>query len=58
MKDKIDGEPVGKTLTENYNLIWGDWLNWCMVDYDIIHILKDFVGYSSWSNFPIKQREL
>jgi hypothetical protein len=48
MKDKIDKEPVGETLTENihkhfcgaYNLIWGDWLNWCMVDYDIIHILK------------------
>jgi hypothetical protein len=34
-KDKINKEPVGKTLTEDihkhfcsgYNLIWGDWLN-------------------------------
>jgi hypothetical protein len=42
MKDKIDKEPVGERLTEEihkhvcggYNLIWGDWLNQCMVDYD------------------------
>jgi hypothetical protein len=55
MKDKIDKEPVGETSTEDihkhfrggYNLIWSDWLNWCMVDYDIICILKDYVGYSS-----------
>jgi hypothetical protein len=62
MKDKIDEEPVGETLTEKihkhshggYNLIWGDWLNRCMVDYDIICILKDYVGYSSWSDVPCK----
>ncbi len=66
MKDKIDKEPVGETLTEDihthfcggYNLIWGDWLNWCMLDYDIICILKDYVGYTSWSDVPIKQRKL
>ncbi len=65
-KDKIDKEPVGETLTEDihkhfcggYNLIWGDWLNLCMVYYDIICISKDYVGYSSWSDVPIKQREL
>jgi hypothetical protein len=46
MKDKINKEPVGETLTEDvhkyfrggYNLIWGDWLNRCMVDYEIICI--------------------
>jgi hypothetical protein len=62
MKDKIDEEPVGETLTEEihkhfrggYNLIWGDWLNQCMVVYDIIRILKDYVGYSSLSDVPIK----
>ncbi len=44
MKEKISKEAVGETLTEEihkhfrggYNLIWGDWLNQCMVDYDII----------------------
>ncbi len=66
MKDKIEEESVGEILTEDvhkhfrggYNLIWGDWLNWFMVDYDIIHILKDYVGYASWSDVTIKQREL
>jgi hypothetical protein len=66
MKDKIDKDPVGETLTEDihkhfcggFNLIWGDWLNRCMVDYDIICILKDYVGYSSWSDVPIQQMEL
>ena len=65
MKDKINKDPVGETLTEDihnhfyagYNLIWSDW-HWCMVDYDIIHILKDYIGYFSWGDVPIKQREL
>jgi hypothetical protein len=66
MKENIGKEPVGETLTEEihkhfcggYNLIWGDWLNWCMVYYDIICILKDYVGYSSWSDVHIKQSSL
>ncbi len=66
IKDEIDKEPIGETLTEDthkhfcggYNLIWSDWLNRCMVDYDIICILKDYVGYSIWSDVPIKQKEL
>jgi hypothetical protein len=66
MKDKINREPAGKILTDKihthfrggYNLIWGDWLNQCMVDYDIIPILKDYVGYTSLSDVPIKQRKL
>jgi hypothetical protein len=39
-----------------YNLFWGDLLNHCMVDYDIIYILKNYVGYSLWSNVPHKQK--
>jgi hypothetical protein len=66
IKDKINKEPVGEKLTEDihkhfcgdYNLIWGYWLNQCMVDYDIIRILKDYVGYTSCSYVLIKQREL
>ncbi len=66
MKDQIDEEPVGETLTEDIHkhfcggfiLIWGDWLNQCMVNYDIICILKDYVGYTSLIDVPIKQREL
>ncbi len=29
-----------------------------MVGYDIICILKDYVGYTHWSDVPIKQRKL
>ncbi len=29
-----------------------------MVDYDIIRILKSYVGYSSWTDVPTKKREL
>jgi hypothetical protein len=29
-----------------------------MVDYDIICTLKDYVGYSSWTDVPSKQRAL
>jgi hypothetical protein len=66
MKDKVDKEPIGEKLTEDihkhfrdgYYLIWDDWLNRCMVDYDVICILNNYVGYSSWSDAPIKQREL
>jgi hypothetical protein len=29
-----------------------------MVNYNIIRILKGYVGYSSWTDVPTKQREL
>ncbi len=33
-------------------------LNCFMVDYDIICILKNYVGYSSWDDVPFNQKEL
>jgi hypothetical protein len=33
-------------------------LNRFMVDYDIIRILKNYVGYSSWDDVPYNQKEL
>jgi hypothetical protein len=39
-------------------LNWDDCLNHWMVDYNIIHILKGYVGYSSWTDVSTKQREL
>ena len=49
---------VGKKLMDDihnhfhvgYKIIWDDYLNQFMVDYDIIQILKGFVGYSIFSN--------
>jgi hypothetical protein len=54
MKGKTIEESVGASLTKDidkycrrgYNLIWSDLLNRCMVDYNIIHILKTYVGYT------------
>jgi hypothetical protein len=52
MKGKTNEESVGASLTKDidkycqrgYNLIWSDLLNRCMVDYNIIHVLKTYVG--------------
>ena len=53
--DKED-EEIGEMLTEDihnqfksgYTLKWNDSLNRFMVDYDIIRVLKDNIGYKSW----------
>ena len=53
--DKED-EEIGEMLTEDihnqfksgYTLKWDDSLNRFMVDYDIIRVLKDNIGYKSW----------
>jgi hypothetical protein len=53
--DKKD-EEIGEMLTEDihnqfksgYTLKWNDSLNRFMVDYDIIRVLKDNIGYKSW----------
>ena len=41
-----------------YNIIWNDTLNHFLVDFDIICILKNRIGYNSWSDVPMDQREL
>ncbi len=33
------------------------WLNRFMVDYDIIRVLKNHVGYESWDDVPTTERE-
>jgi hypothetical protein len=66
LKKKPNEELVAEDLTDDidkyfhagFALHWDDCLNHWMVDYDIICILKGYVGYSSWTNVPTKQREL
>jgi hypothetical protein len=41
-----------------YNIIWYDTLNHFLVDFDIIRILKNHIGYNSQSDVPMDQREL
>ena len=67
LKKKPNEELVAKDLTDDIDkhfcagfvLHWDDCLNHWMVDYVVIPILKEYVGYSSWTtNVPTKQREL
>ncbi len=66
LKKKPDKELVAKDLTDDFDkhfhagfvLHWDDCLNHWVVDYNIICILKGYVGYSSWTDVPTKQREL
>jgi hypothetical protein len=64
MNGSVSKDLVGKKLTNDidaqisggYSISSNDWLNHFMVDYDIIHILKDYVGYTSWSDVPMIER--
>ncbi len=66
LKKKPNEELIAEDLTDDIDkhfcagfvLCWDDRLNHWMVDYDIIHMLKCCVGYSSWTNMPTKQREI
>jgi hypothetical protein len=64
MNGSVSKDLVGEKLTNNmdaqfsggYSICSNDWLNHFMVDYDIIRILKDYVGYTSWSDVPLSER--
>jgi hypothetical protein len=66
LKKKPNEELVDKDITDDIDkhfcagfvLHWDDCLNQWMVDYNIIRILKEYVGYSSWTEVLSKQREL
>jgi hypothetical protein len=51
-------DDIDKHLRAGFVLHWDDCLNHWMVDYDIIRVLKGYVGFSSWTDVPTKQREL
>jgi hypothetical protein len=66
LKKKPNEELVAKDLTDDIDkhlragfvLHWDDCLNHWMVGYNNIRILKEYVGYSSWTDVPSKQWEL
>ncbi len=55
MNGSVSKDLLGEKLTNDmdaqfsggYSISSNDWLNHFMVDYDIIRILKDYVGYTS-----------
>jgi hypothetical protein len=64
MNGSVSNDLVAEKLTNDidaqfsggYSISSNKWLNHFMVDYDIICILKDYVGYTSWSDVPISER--
>ncbi len=51
-------QDINQHFSGGYNLIWNDTLNHFLVDFDIIQILKNHIGYNSWADVPMDQREL
>jgi hypothetical protein len=62
LKKKPNEELIAKDLTDDidkhfcarFALHWDDCLNHWMVDYNIVRLLKGFVGYSSWTTVSTK----
>ena len=66
LKRKPNEEMIAEVITDDIDkhfrvgfvTHWDDYLNHWMVDYDIIRVLKDYLGYSSWTDVPTKQKGL
>ncbi len=51
-------QDIHEHFSGGYNIIWNNTLNHFLVDFDIIQILKNHIGYNSWSDVPMEQREI
>jgi hypothetical protein len=65
MNGSVSKDLVEEKLTNNmdaqfsggYSISSNDWINHFMVDNDIIRIIKYYVGYTSWSDVPLSERD-
>jgi hypothetical protein len=51
-------QDINQHFSGGYKLHWDDTLDHWLVDFDIIQISKHPMGYTSWSEVPMKQRKL
>ena len=51
-------QDINQHFSGRYKIIWNDTLNHFLVDFDIICVLKNHIGYNYWSDVPIDQKEL
>ncbi len=51
-------QDINQHFSGGYKTIWNDTLNHFLVDFDITCILKNHIGYNSWSDVPMDQREI
>jgi hypothetical protein len=65
MRDNLSKDAIAKKTTDDMDkhfgvfiVKWNDSLKHWMVDYNIICILKYYVGYSSWADVPTNQKNL
>jgi hypothetical protein len=60
--EELAAEKITRATTKQFsgrpNMIWNDRLNHWLVDYDIIRILRYHMGYKSWSEVQLKERQL
>jgi hypothetical protein len=60
--EELVAEKITRVSSKHFsggpNIIWNDRLNHCLVDYDIIRVLRYHMGYKSWSEVQLKEREL
>jgi hypothetical protein len=60
--EDLAAEKITRAISQHFsggpNIIWNDRLNHWLVDYDIIRVLRYHMGYKSWSEVPVNQREL
>jgi hypothetical protein len=47
---------INSHFTGGYSISCQNPLNRFMVDYDIIRILNEYIGYTSWSEVPMTER--
>ena len=46
-------QDIHEHFSGGYNIIWNNTLNHFLVDFDIIQILKNHIGYNSWCDIPM-----
>jgi hypothetical protein len=60
--EEMAAEKITRVINKHFsggpNMIWNDHLNHWLVDYDIIRILRNHMGYKSWSEVQVKERQL
>jgi hypothetical protein len=50
-------QDINQHFSGGYSIVWNDTLNHFLVDFNIIRILKNHIGYNSWSDVLMDQIE-
>jgi hypothetical protein len=60
--EDLAAEKITRVISQHFSgephIIWNDRLNHWLVDYDIIQVLRNHIGYKAWSEVLMNQRVL